>query len=482
MTTTSEATPLVQDQQATTTSTASTPWLVRVGAAAAVVVGGIVLYTAFRTTPTTAPATATAASLTFCDATVKHEFGYIQLPHKVDDHYFYSFFESRNDPTTDPLVIWLEGGPGSSSTWALLNANGPCTINAELNGTTPNPYSWTTNANVIWLDQPTGVGFSYGDATDDDSNEIDVGRNVYGFLQGWLKQHPQFQSNPFFITGQSYGGHYVPAAANYIVHEQAKAVLAPDAIRINLQGIAIGNGNTDTVVQFPLMVNMAEANAYNITLVTPAELAKLKQDAARMKSLLIQCQAPNETQACVDAVNMIGDLLTPMVQNPTRDAYDIRNTCDPPACIYPDMANTETFLNRPDVQATLGVHKAYQWNNQTVAEAFTVDIVKSTVGFVPNVLAAGVRVLIYAGDADLVCNWIGNDAWTKQLEWPHKEAYNAATVMPLTVDGRVAGDVRSSNGLSFVRVYDSGHGVTVDQPAVGLALINRFVRNASLGY
>ncbi|KAF0698415.1 hypothetical protein As57867_005255, partial [Aphanomyces stellatus] len=223
MTTTSEATPLVQDQQATTTSTASTPWLVRVGAAAAVVVGGIVLYTAFRTTPTTAPATATAASLTFCDATVKHEFGYIQLPHKVDDHYFYSFFESRNDPTTDPLVIWLEGGPGSSSTWALLNANGPCTINAELNGTTPNPYSWTTNANVIWLDQPTGVGFSYGDATDDDSNEIDVGRNVYGFLQGWLKQHPQFQSNPFFITGQSYGGHYVPAAANYIVHEQAKA-------------------------------------------------------------------------------------------------------------------------------------------------------------------------------------------------------------------------------------------------------------------
>ena len=66
--------------------------------------------------------------------------------------YFYWMFESRNDPKTDPLVLWLTGGPGCSGMLALLNENGPCSIKkdpstgalSEVN----NPYSWTNNANV----------------------------------------------------------------------------------------------------------------------------------------------------------------------------------------------------------------------------------------------------------------------------------------------------------------------------------------------
>ncbi|KAH9182195.1 hypothetical protein AeNC1_015831 [Aphanomyces euteiches] len=133
----------------------------------------------------------------FCEATPQ-QFGYIKLPHKVNDNYFYWFFESRSDPENDPLVLWLIGGPGGSSMIAFMSENGHCTIDKDLK-TVVNPYSWMNNASVIWLDQPTGVGFSYGDSQDDDHDEDDVGRNIYGFLQGFFKKNPKFQSHEFFI-------------------------------------------------------------------------------------------------------------------------------------------------------------------------------------------------------------------------------------------------------------------------------------------
>ncbi|RHY94396.1 hypothetical protein DYB35_006599, partial [Aphanomyces astaci] len=138
---------------------------------------------------------------TFCDTTY-HESGYIKLPHKANDQYFYWYFESRSNPTDDPLVLWLEGGPGTSSIWALLNENGPCSIGDDGNSTQFNAHSWTNHANMIWIDQPTGVGFSFSGGRDDDHIEVDVGRNVYEFLLEF------FQANPFYIPGQSYGGHY----------------------------------------------------------------------------------------------------------------------------------------------------------------------------------------------------------------------------------------------------------------------------------
>lgn len=184
----------------------------------------------------------------FTCGTAKNEAGYIKLPNKKDDHYFYWMFESRSSPTTDPLVVWLTGGPGCSSLMALLTENGPCKVSPDLT-TTLNPHSWNTEANVVWLDQPTDVGYSYGDAEDLDHDEDNVQENIYWFLQGFLDKHPEFEGRPLFITGESYGGHYIPAAAHYIwLANKANETLQRDT-RINLQGIAIGNGLVNPVVQ-----------------------------------------------------------------------------------------------------------------------------------------------------------------------------------------------------------------------------------------
>jgi carboxypeptidase C (cathepsin A) len=183
------------------------------------------------------------AQLVFCFLSA-NEAGYIKLPNKQDAQYFYWFFESRKAPATDPLVLWLSGGPGASSLMTLLSENGPCFINQDLT-TAANPNSWNAEANVVWLDQPTGVGYSFGSPADADHDEKDVQDNIYWFLQGFIDNHPEFEGRRLFLAGESYAGHYVPAAAHKIYRENKQAKTS----RLNLRGVAIGNGLVNTVVQ-----------------------------------------------------------------------------------------------------------------------------------------------------------------------------------------------------------------------------------------
>ncbi|KAF0711619.1 Aste57867_5174 [Aphanomyces stellatus] len=359
---------------------------------------------------------------------------------------------------------------------ALLTENGPCTIDGTLN-TIHNPYSWTNHANVIWLDQPTGVGFSYSTSDqDDDHNEVDVGRNIYGFLQGFLKKNPKFKNHPFFITGESYGGHYVPSAAAYLLKQPPQG----DDIRIRLKGIAIGNGLTDTITQIPHTLDMVN-NAYNITLIAPELIPAIQEAVENTTRLVIACQSTqNENHTCREAVESWDlQMMNPLTDTSHRNPYDIREYCPNGTCID-WMANGRKFLNHPTVQAKLGVNKTWEYSSSRVYQDFVIDFMKDYVQAVVDLLAGGVRVLIYAGDADLACNWIGNEAWTKKMEWSHKEAFNAAKVKPLVVAGEKTGEVRSANDLSFVRVYNAGHMVPSNQPLVSLALIDRFFNNKPL--
>lgn len=86
-----------------------------------------------------------------CDPSVKQITGYLDVDD--DKHFFFWFFESRSKPATDPLVLWLNGGPGCSSLTGLLMELGPCRVNPSGEGTTLNQYSWNSNANIIFLDQ-----------------------------------------------------------------------------------------------------------------------------------------------------------------------------------------------------------------------------------------------------------------------------------------------------------------------------------------
>jgi carboxypeptidase C (cathepsin A) len=147
--------------------------------------------------------------------TVQQHFGYITANQQYGVQYFFWLFESQNNPATDPLVLWMTGGPGCSSELAIFFENGPYTVTKKFLQKPvlhDNPFSWNKNATVIWIDQPGGTGFSTVQNTlGYVTNEKQVAADMMTFLQGFYAQFPQYKPLPFYITGESYGGHYVPS-------------------------------------------------------------------------------------------------------------------------------------------------------------------------------------------------------------------------------------------------------------------------------
>ena len=84
-------------------------------------------------------------------------------------HYVYVF--SQNDPTTDPVVVWFNGGPGCSSLLGFISENGPYKIDDNSTvGIQNNTESWNKYANVLYIESPAGVGFSVGDTWADNQH------------------------------------------------------------------------------------------------------------------------------------------------------------------------------------------------------------------------------------------------------------------------------------------------------------------------
>lgn len=419
-------------------------------------------------TPGTLEEVSNAGVTALCD-TVQQYSGYYKLT-TGDKHYFYWFFESRNQPATDPVVLWMTGGPGCSSEVALFGENGPCTVNENGTDTINNPYSWNTKANMIYIDQPAGTGFSYGKGMD--HNETGVAQDMYDFLQQFMKSHKKYANLPFYAVGESYAGHYVPAVTHKIWQNNNN--LPTGAVTINLKGTSVGNGLTDPLIQYDYYKEMAastndHAPLKNLTI----DLMKAATPACLIG--IAACQ--NSTIACLPAIELCNNgLLIPYTLT-GLNPYDMRIQCAKPPLCY-DFSNVGTYLARPEVQKTLGV-TGRKWTdcNRAVALEFELagDWMKDYQQMIPDQLNSGIKVLIYAGDQDFICNWLGNQAWTQALPWPHQGEFNSTKPVDWNVDGKKAGELQSSNGFSFLRVLDAGHMVPRDQPANALAMINAFI-------
>mmetsp|Transcript_4119 Transcript_4119/g.6104 ORF Transcript_4119/g.6104 Transcript_4119/m.6104 type:complete len:725 (+) Transcript_4119:208-2382(+) len=421
---------------------------------------------------------------TFCDPkSPKSLAGYVSLEGSIYDeekenkNYFYMFFESRSkhDENT-PFFIWLTGGPGCSSSLALFGENGPCSVNENGDGTVPNPFSWNDNAHALWLDQPTGVGFSYG-AVDDHGEDM-VGENAYYFLQSFLQSHPEYAKNPLFITGESYGGHYVPAITHRIWKGNKEK--KEGTIHLNLHGMAIGNGLTNPEVQYPEYADMAFKNSHHIQVIDENEYNKMSKSAGSCTALIKKCNSinkenpgPMETFYCQSAVAVCNAVFMIPYELTGLNPYDIREQCKSPPLCY-DFSNIDKFLNLESTKKALHVsHESHKWEscNYGVHSNFMTDWMKDMSPKVTDVLNDGIRVLIYAGDVDFICNYMGNRAWTQALDWDHKTEFNAA---PDKDWNNRSGLSKTSNGFTFLQVYDAGHMVPMNKPLVALKMINQF--------
>ncbi|CAF2336980.1 unnamed protein product [Brassica napus] len=350
---------------------------------------------------------------------------------------FYFFFESRNN-ITDPVVIWLSGGPGCSSSFGLLAENGPFTLNEDLS-LSRNEYSWNQVriikkiicrsrniisdhstyfcfqqvSNIIYVDQPVGTGFSSVSDTDVlRHDETGVSNDLYNFLQVFFKEHPQLVRNDFYITGESYAGHYIPALASRI-HTGNKN---NEGIPIKLKGIAIGNGLTNPEIQYGAYGDYA----LEMKLISQSDHESLNQ-------VYVNCQGS------IRECNIDGGLACASAYHP----YDARKKCGELMCDV--NSNLEKFLNQENVRKALGVgDNVFVSCNATVYVAMIEDWMINLEVKIPTLIEDGISLLVYAGEYDLM-NWSG------------QKEFGAAKTVPFMVDGKEAGVMKNHGPLIFLK-------------------------------
>jgi cathepsin A (carboxypeptidase C) len=401
-----------------------------------------------------------------CDK-VKQISGYIRLG-KSKKNYFFWFFESRSNPSKDPLVLWLTGGPGCSSEIALFAENGPCTVDGTT--TKSNKYSWNSNANLLYVDQPSGTGFSFGDESKS-HNEKDVGEDMYVFVTTFLQNFQKYRELPFFLFGESYAGHYVPASAHrmWLGNKRNES-----STKINLKGVSVGNGMTNPLLQFPAYPEMAYNSSSNPGAVSAEVYQQMKQAVPTCVALIALCNVVGG-MSCDSALDFCGRSLILPVELAGWNQYDIRIKCAKPPLCY-DFANIGAFLNRADIRAKLGVPtKVHRWEecSNSVNRRFHKDWMHGFQRKLPDLLNSGIPVLIYAGDADYICNYMGNKNWVMALDWARTKEFRSAKDVSWNNN---AGLMRTVGPFTFLQVYKAGHMVPMDQPKASLDMLNQFMK------
>jgi len=367
----------------------------------------------------------------------------------------------------------LTGGPGCSSLLALMAENGPYHVLNNLS-LEINPYSWNTKANIMWIDQPSGTGYSY-----DESGKVDgvytenvVADDLYEFLQLFFAQYPKYNSLDFYVTGESYAGHYVPHVSRRIYDGNQN--LQPGDVYINLKGLAIGDGLVDPYYQYPEYAPYA----YDNGLISEAEYKTMEAFLPVCEAEISYC-SQNSTlgwTACINAYDMCNLIEVEPVILTGVNPYDIREQCEYPPLCY-NFDNIDSFYNEESTIEALGAAKDKWMECNRIVEmrlVFAGDWMLNFAEDLPILLENDIRVLIYHGEYDFICNWYGGFNWMKHLEWKYQDNWLAAANTTWYVDGEVAGYNKSSNGFTFLKVLNAGHMVPMDQPVNALAMIEQF--------
>jgi len=420
-------------------------------------------------------------------------------------HFHYWFVESQSNPQEDPVVLWLNGGPGCSSLDGLLSENGPLQVNDDGNTLRTNPYSWNKIANILYLESPAGVGYSYDDSGNTKTDDDEVADNNYNSLISFFKKYPQFSSNPFFITGESYGGVYLPTLALKIL----------EGGTFNFQGMAVGNGlssyqlNTNSLIFFAYYHGL-----FGIELWNP-----MMKYCCNNNVTIDGCDFDNSTNPnCQDLVEEAKQYVYHSGLNSYalyRDCYGgddlegsskryifdmkmlfpkrtisqlVKTKLKQPKLVgmSPDCINSTAstnWLNRLDVRGALHIpNHLRSWTvcsddvNMNYGRKYT-----DMSGVYEKILSNNLRVLIYNGDTDMACNFMGDEWFVDKLS-SIKQTRSRA---PWLVQGQVAGfaktyrSIKSSSTLVYTTIRGAGHMVPQWAPKKAYQMFEKFLKNQS---
>lgn len=390
-----------------------------------------------------------------------HSFsGFFTVNKQYNSNLFFWFFSARTGSADAPVIVWLQGGPGGSSLFGLFNENGPFSIDASRH-VVPRNFSWNTNHNVIYIDNPVGTGFSF---TRNDTgyarNETDVGRDLYVAMVQFFTMFPELQHNDFFVTGESYAGKYVPALA-YTIHK-----LNPAAkLKINLKGIAIGDGFCDPIS----MVDYGDF-LYYIGLIDDIDLKYFKKQSALAVSYMNQHEWLKAFQVFDDLMDGDKTGYPPYFTNVTglTNYYNYIANGEPE-----DMQYWTQYINKTNVRKEIHVGNLTFNDGSEVEMHLEEDFMQSVKPWIEE-LMNNYNVLIYNGQLDVIVAYTLTENFVSSLKWKNAAQFQQSPRFVWRVGDNVAGYVREVPGFAQVMVRNAGHMVPHDQPQWAFDMITRF--------
>ena len=407
--------------------------------------------------------------------------GYLNVE-GTEKYIHYWLVEAEQNPETAPLVFWTNGGPGCSGLIGFLTEQGP--FRPDENGELiENVYAWNQIANMVFLEQPVGVGFSFSNNKDDyrigdDQAAMDNLATILAFY----KKFPHFTYTDLYITSESYGGHYMPTWANEIITYNDDQ--ENETMRLNFKGFAVGNPFTDYYSGVG-----AEMETYWGKQLLPKPLWDTY--------LLNNCTDPvalMNSSICsslmLDFMRKIGNL------NPYALDYPVCLTAQQMRLkehLYGDSLKYEpctdvystNYLNKADVKAALHVHNDIAWEECSRTTKYNLldkllPMEKYYKILLNSVSHPDLRILVYSGDDDGVCGTIGTQRWIYDLGFSVDKMWDTW----YNEDGQTAGYITKFNTpfskdtrFSFITVHNAGHEVPTYKPKEALELFSMYLHN-----
>ncbi|XP_019248297.1 PREDICTED: serine carboxypeptidase-like 33 isoform X2 [Nicotiana attenuata] len=424
--------------------------------------------------------------------------GYITVNKTNGRALFYWFFPSQSESSKKPLLLWLNGGPGCSSVgYGAAVELGPLLVENNGAGLDFNSYSWNKEANLLFLESPVGVGFSYTNTSSDLTSLDDdfAAEDAYNFLVNWLERFPEFKNREFFISGESYAGHYVPQLAELVYNRNKDSKKYP---YINLKGLIVGNPETNDYYDYKGILEYAWSHA----VIYDSQYEKAKQ--------VCDFNLSNWSDACNDAMKVVWDkyeeidiynIYAPKCLRNTSSSssaslavsghessklkalnYGFRRMKRIPGGYDPCYTVfTEEYFNRLDVQIALhanieGRHTRVKWQScsDPVFQKYNYNVL-SVLPIYKKLIQGGLKIWIFSGDADGRVPVIGTRYCIEALNLTLKSEWHS-----WFHNHQVAGRIVEYEGLTFVTVRGAGHLVPLYKPSEALALIHSFLTGEQL--
>ncbi|XP_040379265.1 serine carboxypeptidase-like 35 [Oryza brachyantha] len=447
----------------------------------------------------------------------RHYAGYVGVGAGGDKALFYWFFEAEKEPGKKPLLLWLNGGPGCSSiAYGAAQELGPFLVRSNSENLTLNAYSWNKAVNLLFLEAPVGVGFSYTNRTSDLRRLGDrvTAQDSYSFLLNWLNKFPEFKNRDFYIAGESYAGHYVPQLAELIYDGNKGA--SRDRV-INIKGFMIGNAVLNDATDQMGMVEYAWSHA----IISDELYSAVRRECDSFRE---EEDGGKPGKGCSPAVRAFlrayDDIDIYSIYTPTclvSSSSSMPRRSSPRLVAAPRLFSkheawrgmqsvpagydpcTEEYVgvyfNREDVQRALHANRtglSYPYSPCSEVISKWNDSPATVLPILKKLMGAGLRIWVYSGDTDgrvpvTSTRYSLNAMRLRPRARTGKKAAGAGAGAGdggwrAWYDGQQVGGwaVEYEEGLMLVTVRGAGHQVPLFAPRRSLAMLYHFLRGSSL--